>query len=432
MTRRDPDLPLAARPRPIILHGATPPSRTLHWLWPLRLPVGALSLLIGDPGAGKSLLTADLAARLSAPYPWPDDPPDERPDPATLPPLPPQPSDADLERSFPTIRGVHTRSLPILDTLFASPEDADALPARLAAAGAHRAHVATLAGVSPPRSDELLPLRLPTHADQLEQAIRAYNHTRLVVLDPLHLLLDDGVHASPDLQAHLLARLAAIARRYDLAILAVGHFTKRSARRAIYRIRGALSLIAAARSILLLTADPDQPNRRILTQLKSAYAHHAPPLAFRIVTATPLPLAPVPPPPGELTFRTSPLDAPGPEAPVPCPAPAPPLAHYPCPHMGPSPTGPGPRLLWDLPDAGDWRLSTGLLDLSSESHAALSEACHWLTAFLAGQPVPARALLTAAQEAGVSRFNLLRAKRLLNVASQRRGHAWFWIPTVPR
>ena len=39
------------------------PVRPIHWLWRPYLACGKLALLDGDPGAGKSLLTADLAAR---------------------------------------------------------------------------------------------------------------------------------------------------------------------------------------------------------------------------------------------------------------------------------------------------------------------------------------------------------------------------------
>ena len=41
------------------------PIRPIHWLWRPYLACGKLALLDGDPGAGKSLLTADLAARLT-------------------------------------------------------------------------------------------------------------------------------------------------------------------------------------------------------------------------------------------------------------------------------------------------------------------------------------------------------------------------------
>ena len=39
------------------------PVSPIHWLWRPYLACGKLALLDGDPGAGKSLLTAGLAAR---------------------------------------------------------------------------------------------------------------------------------------------------------------------------------------------------------------------------------------------------------------------------------------------------------------------------------------------------------------------------------
>jgi len=41
-------------------------SRPVNWLWPGRLALGKLSILDGDPGLGKSLLSLDLAARLTS------------------------------------------------------------------------------------------------------------------------------------------------------------------------------------------------------------------------------------------------------------------------------------------------------------------------------------------------------------------------------
>src|SRR4051812_25513934 len=37
----------------------------VSWLWPGRVPLGMLTLLVGDPGLGKSLLTIDMAAKAS-------------------------------------------------------------------------------------------------------------------------------------------------------------------------------------------------------------------------------------------------------------------------------------------------------------------------------------------------------------------------------
>src|SRR5262245_28904101 len=38
----------------------------IRWLWPNRIPLGRITLLVSDPGLGKSLLTLDIAARVSA------------------------------------------------------------------------------------------------------------------------------------------------------------------------------------------------------------------------------------------------------------------------------------------------------------------------------------------------------------------------------
>src|SRR5581483_9400486 len=37
----------------------------VEWLWPGRIPFGEITILAGDPGLGKSLLTVWLAAELS-------------------------------------------------------------------------------------------------------------------------------------------------------------------------------------------------------------------------------------------------------------------------------------------------------------------------------------------------------------------------------
>src|SRR4051812_14499798 len=42
------------------------------WLWPQRIPMGNLTLLVGDQDAGKSRVAWDLAARASRGDAWPD------------------------------------------------------------------------------------------------------------------------------------------------------------------------------------------------------------------------------------------------------------------------------------------------------------------------------------------------------------------------
>ena len=67
--------------RPV--HVAEPLSRVVpgavRWLWEPYLPRGKLAVLDGDPNVGKSLLSVDLAARLSRGGPLPDGTPLDRP-----------------------------------------------------------------------------------------------------------------------------------------------------------------------------------------------------------------------------------------------------------------------------------------------------------------------------------------------------------------
>lgn len=61
-----------SEPRAIVHQLCTVERQTLHWLWPGRIPLGKLSLLAGDPGLGKSIVTLDMTARVSRSLPWPD------------------------------------------------------------------------------------------------------------------------------------------------------------------------------------------------------------------------------------------------------------------------------------------------------------------------------------------------------------------------
>jgi hypothetical protein len=343
------------------------------WLWPRRIPLGTLTLLIGDPGVGKSLLVADLAARVSAGLGWPD----ENTGPSA--PTASETKEAEtraVRRPFP--QGV----------VLVCPEDgaADTLRPRLAAAGADLARVCILEGVSetfrsclPGKADSLngeaplLPLMLPAHADVLEQAIRAVDHARLVVLDPLHAVL------SGDGQAGLcgvVGRLAETAHSYGVAVLAVSHLVKTRSLRVLYRVRGSLALIAGARAVQLVHPDADDPDRRVLCALKTVYGPPPPAMAFHITA--------------------------------------------------------GPRLEWEsqaaTPVARAWAAALDLVDLSAEARSALSEACDWLSDHLAHGPRPARQILREARATGLSLATLRRAKRVLAVRSLKPGMdaAWLW------
>ncbi len=45
--------------------------KAVEWLWPGRIALGKLTLMVGDPGLGKSLIGLALLTHVSRGAPWP-------------------------------------------------------------------------------------------------------------------------------------------------------------------------------------------------------------------------------------------------------------------------------------------------------------------------------------------------------------------------
>jgi hypothetical protein len=217
----------------------------LAWLWPGRIPAGKLTLLDGDPGLGKSMITIDLAARLSTARPLPDGPAPAAP--------------------------VRTMFFPAEDGV------ADTLRPRLAAAGADvdQVLVVTPAGGRP--------FRLPRDLPALERWVRD-ERVGLVVLDPLVAFLSRRVTIAGDQSIRrVLGRLAGVAARTGAAVVLIRHLNKSTAQKALYRGGGSIGIIASARAGLLVARDPDDPGRCVLTTTKANLGPPPAGLRYRIV-----------------------------------------------------------------------------------------------------------------------------------------------------
>jgi hypothetical protein len=219
----------------------------VDWLWPGRLARGKLTLFAGDPGLGKSLVTMDLAARLSRGAFWPD---------GTIAP-----------------RGT---------TLLLSAEDglADTIRPRLDRHDGDAAAVHVLTAVRD--KDAHRPLDLAGDLARLADAIRQVRPS-LIVIDPLTAYLGEtDAHRDGEVRA-LLAPLVALLEQERVALLAVAHLSKDQQRSALHRPGGSVAFIAAARLALCLGADPTDPDRRVLAGLKSNLGPLPPTFAFRVV-----------------------------------------------------------------------------------------------------------------------------------------------------
>ena len=227
--------------------------RPLEWLWPGRLPLGKVSLLVGDPGQGKSLLAIDIAARVSRGLGWPDS--------AEGPPAP--------------AGGVLL--------LCADDDLGGTVRPRLDAAGADPGAVVELSGVRGRDGRRSRRFCLGRDLAALERALAAAGSVRLVVIDPVTAYLGRGAVVG-DAEVHdVLASLAVVAERWGAAVLAVSHLNKKAAASVLHRTAGSMSFVSAARTVWAVASDLDDAERHFLLPVKSNLWARAGGLAYRIV-----------------------------------------------------------------------------------------------------------------------------------------------------
>jgi hypothetical protein len=213
--------------------------RRMEWLIPDRVPVGTLTLLVGDPGRGKSLLTAEWGAQVT------------RGDSETGP----------------------------RDAVFVTAEDSPGATVRprLEAAGA------CIERIWMPHDDEGdQSLWLPQDTDALGLLI-AERRARLVVIDPLTAHLSSAVNSWQDQSVRTaLTPLARLAEKHGCAVVVVAHLRKAPGNQAIHQIGGSIGFPALARSVLVLAQDPVNRDRRILGQIKCNVGKLAPSLSYTV------------------------------------------------------------------------------------------------------------------------------------------------------
>lgn len=239
---------------PALVRVADVEPEAVSWLWPGRIALGKLTLLVGDPGLGKSLVTLDLAARVSAGSGWPDRP-GQRTEPGGV--------------------------------VLVSAEDdvADTIRPRLDAAGADVSRVVALGGVH--AVDErgrayVAMLDLSRHVAAIERAIQSVPDCRLVIVDPVSAYLGaTDSHKNAEVRG-VLAGLATLAAKHRVALLTVSHLNKSAGNPAIYRATGSLAFVAAARAAWSVSRDKDDPRRRLMLPVKNNIAPDTGGLAFRV------------------------------------------------------------------------------------------------------------------------------------------------------
>lgn len=240
------------------------------WLWPGKIALGRVTLLASDPGFGKSLVTLDIAARISTGATWPDAAKAERggrkaEDPASG--LPQSPL-----------------RLPPSSVLLLTSEDdlADTVRPRLEALGADCNKILAISHV-PGENPNDVPRAFALNRDlaRLRNLLGAIPDCRLLIIDPISAFLDGtNEHGNADVRT-LLTALTTIAREREVAVLVVSHLRKKEGA-AIHRTMGSLAFIATARAAWVICKDPEDPHKRLFLPLKNNLAPTACGLAFAI------------------------------------------------------------------------------------------------------------------------------------------------------
>lgn len=208
-------------------------TRRIEWLWKGVLARGKVTLLTGLPGLGKSLLSLDIAAKITRGASLPDG-----------------------------------SNCPIGRVLLLCGEDdfADTVKPRLEAANADTSHI----------------VRPKVHVDLASNAesLLAVGEVALIVVDPVTTFLD-GVNIDKSYEVRpVMESLAGIASQLNAAMLLITHPSKVTGRAAVHSAVGSQAFTAVARLAWQVSTDGDET---LLLPVKANICKGASGQRFRIV-----------------------------------------------------------------------------------------------------------------------------------------------------
>jgi hypothetical protein len=256
------DLQLAAQDHAAILPGDEEPlclrccgdiqTSEILWLWPNRIPAGMFSMLVGDPGIGKSFLTCYMASTISSGKSWPD--------------------------------GTESPTGSVF--LFCDEDDfGKVVVPRLMNNGADITKVYCLNELL--GADTLFQIADPQHLRKLEKAIEHIGDVRLILFDPITSYLA-GVNANSNSEVRgALGGLVRMAQRQNVCIIGISHLNKKADLDAMYRSLGSMGFVAQARSVWGVVKDKsdDTGETKIFSPIKSNLSIKVKGLSYQIEDA---------------------------------------------------------------------------------------------------------------------------------------------------
>lgn len=212
----------------------------VKWLWPGRIPLGELTMIVGDPGLGKSQICASLASVVTNGGQWP------------------------VDRAYAEQGSV----------LILSAEDniKHTIRPRLDAANADVSRCHTLQAVKRISEQGMSfegGFNLAEDLAKLSVLMDEIGDVRLVVIDPVSAYLGEtDSHKNAEVRG-MLAPLTTLAGNHSAAIILVSHLTKSQSANALMRVQGSIAFAALCRAVWGVTADKEDRQRRLFMPLKN-------------------------------------------------------------------------------------------------------------------------------------------------------------------
>jgi hypothetical protein len=231
--------------------------RAIHWLWTGWLPMGYITLMAGETGAGKSTVLADIMARITTGRPWPGE-------------------------SAEALRGPGR-------VLWLGSEDSveEMVVPRLMACGANPDHIVVLEGVRQQGKITTFSLQ-----DDLEAVKHWLAFARdegqpfaMLVIDPVTSYLPGQKLRKVDLNdagqlRTILEPWLRLAQEHRIAIVCVTHFAKDTTRSMLHRVLGSAAFAQTCRSLIAVIERPEtedyipEPHEKVMLQVKVNLPEH--------------------------------------------------------------------------------------------------------------------------------------------------------------
>jgi hypothetical protein len=220
------------------------------WLWPGILPAGSLGMFDGDPGLGKSMVTMDIAARVTRGAKWPDKSKGHRP----------------------------------ADVLIIAAEDSHrTMRKRLNAAGANLERAIVLDAVGGKT------VKLPRDIEIIKQIVRE-RKVRLVIIDPIMAFLEVTAYRDQSVR-DALSPLSKMCEETGATTIFVRHLTKAGGKNAKHAGGGSMGLLGACRFGYLFAENPDDPKLRVFANTKMNLAAEPASMGYEVTSTDNGPVA---------------------------------------------------------------------------------------------------------------------------------------------